>query len=155
MDTVRAQLMDRQWECIEVHLQACSTSGTKKPVWVYPRCLQLCCFFTLLAKSCPNTHSRLTSSTWGEKNAIFFHCKSCPRYQGRRAEQQKLEAGMDQWRRQEGGSGSREREKILRGWVADMAHEFNWGQKRLMGWHHRPLQHFWRQVTLDSSSIFY
>lgn len=61
----------------------------------------------------------------GKKYTIFFHCKSCPQYQGRRAEQQKLEAGMDQWGRQEGGSDSREREKILSGWVADMAHEFN------------------------------
>lgn len=50
---------------------ACSTSGTKKSVWIYPRCLQRCCFFTLLAKSRPNTHSRLTSSTWGE-NILYF-----------------------------------------------------------------------------------
>lgn len=83
---VGARLTDRRWDSsgsvlgyssmLDLELSACSTSGTKKPVWVYPWCLQLCCFFTLLAKSCPNTHSTLSSSTWG--CTMFFHSKSCP-----------------------------------------------------------------------------
>lgn len=92
--------------------RACATSGTKRPVWAYYWCLQLCCFFTLLAKSCPNTHSSLTSSTRRENGGtvrgggeggyvIFFHCKSCPLL-----EEVSKAASWQGWLgRHEGGSG--------------------------------------------------
>ncbi len=115
---------------------ACSTSGTKKPVWVYPWCLQLCCFFTLLAKSCSNTHSRLTSSTWGKKYTIFFHCKSCPQYQGEVGRKTKAESwhGSEGDKRVAAAQGVAERETVVSLWEScpvwwlEMAYEFSWGQ---------------------------
>lgn len=81
----------KPWVRAVLIASACTTSGTKKPAWVYSWCLWLCCFFTLLTKCCPNTHSRLTSSTWGGYT-IVFHCKSCTASWRR---MQMLEAGMD------------------------------------------------------------
>lgn len=75
----------------------------------------------------------------GEKYTIFFHCKSCPQYQGRRVEKQKLEAGMDQRgdKRVAAAGGVTQREgdsclcgRIQAGLVAGMAHEFISGQTR-------------------------
>lgn len=71
-DAGGAQLMDRQLEgwdrgaswsaAVLCAAQSAPASHleTKRPVWVHQRCLQLCCFFTLLAKCCLNTHSSLT-----------------------------------------------------------------------------------------------
>lgn len=51
----------------------------------------------------------------GKKCTIFFHCKSCPQYQGRWVDKQKLEAGMDQWgdKRVAAAGGVAERERRL------------------------------------------
>lgn len=131
--------------------RARATSGTKRPVWVYYWCLQLCCFFTLLAKSCPNTHSSLTSSTRRENGgsvrggggvgggyAIFFHCKSRPLLE----EGSKAASWQGCWgdRRvaAEWRSGAQRGDSclcasILTALQADMEYEFSWGQCRRGG----------------------
>ena len=100
--------------------RSCTNSESLLHIWNKEASLGLPSVFTallffhtprkILPKHTFQTHQL---NMGGEKYTIFFHCKSCPQYQGRRAGKQKLGSWHGSEARQQGGSSAWRRKTVV------------------------------------------